>query len=120
GRRYARALAGFRSGLGRCRSEDSARGPIVGPPVTDRALCRGLFVPGLTRRRDEAGFVGEDDGLGAVAEAEFGQDAASVGRGVVVACSAMIRVLLISVLDRPWAISRRSPTLPARLRRADT
>ena len=30
---------------------------------------------------DEAGFVAEDDGLGAVAEVEFGQDAADMGLG---------------------------------------
>src|SRR5580704_13721824 len=30
---------------------------------------------------DQAGFVGEDDGLGSVAEAELGQDAADVGLG---------------------------------------
>jgi hypothetical protein len=57
---------------------------------------------------DEAGFVGEYNGLGAVAEAELGQDAADVGFGGLLGDD---QVSLISALDRPRAINAapRSP-----------
>lgn len=47
---------------------------------------------------DEPGFVGEDDGLGAVAEDEFGEDAGDVGLTVA---SLRVRSRAISVLDSP-------------------
>src|SRR5438477_608558 len=53
----------------RCRQPCSGEGARL-------CSCRAR-----SARRDEAGFVGEDDGLGAVAKIELGQDPADVSLG---------------------------------------
>jgi hypothetical protein len=56
-------------------SSPGGRRLLTGSGVPVRA-CRAWF-----SRHDEAGFVGEHDGLGAVTEVQLGQDAADVGFG---------------------------------------
>jgi hypothetical protein len=44
-----------------------------------RNLSRATVPPVIRRRGDEAGVVGDDDGMHPVAGASFGQDPADVG-----------------------------------------
>src|SRR5262252_10905282 len=63
----------------------STQGPVMRRPAVRLLRARSGTWIWLRRYRfagrDQAGFVGEDDGLGAVAEVELGQDPADVGLG---------------------------------------
>jgi hypothetical protein len=63
------------------------------------------------RRAGEAGFVGEHDGLDAVAQAELGEDAADVGPGGVLADDEFGRDLVVGYRKR--SRTTRASTKPS-------